>query len=296
MRCRTRAPRSVFPNHTRPQNQARSAARPENVVRTAGQPRAPPVGSAWPVQVAGLFQGGKSLAKGVFHGVAGVFVDPVKGAQSEGVAGFFKGVGKVRAALPARRRGSSGARARALQGIMGVVAKPTAGAINLASSTLKGIGAAPSPRPLPVPVLRAQATRRRSLRASATSTDQYVCGATFPRTHGKDVCLRRSPPEEAVRVCASAGTFDRSPTKRPWPARYSTAARLPRALLCRHGARNPRRRSCEACRFPTPSSSLRPSVQPSTWCCCSPWPGRAAAAPWAALARTHARAPAGATA
>ena len=54
--------------------------------------------------------------------VAVIFVcryDPIKGAQDDGVVGFFKGVGK---------------------GLVGVVAKPTAGVVDFASNTLQGIG------------------------------------------------------------------------------------------------------------------------------------------------------------
>ena len=42
----------------------------------------------------GLAYGGKNMAMGVIDGVAGVFMQPVKMAQREGVAGFFKGVGQ----------------------------------------------------------------------------------------------------------------------------------------------------------------------------------------------------------
>lgn len=46
-------------------------------------------------------------------------VDPYKGARDEGASGFFKGVGK---------------------GLLGVVAKPTSGAVAFASQSLTGIG------------------------------------------------------------------------------------------------------------------------------------------------------------
>jgi hypothetical protein len=56
-------------------------------------------------------------------GVAGLIVDPVRGAQKEGVGGFFKGVGK---------------------GLVGVVAKPTSGMLGLSTQTLKGLGNTPT--------------------------------------------------------------------------------------------------------------------------------------------------------
>lgn len=42
----------------------------------------------------GVAQGANSLASGVFSGVTGVVTQPLLGAESEGVSGFFKGVGK----------------------------------------------------------------------------------------------------------------------------------------------------------------------------------------------------------
>jgi vacuolar protein sorting-associated protein 13A/C len=56
-------------------------------------------------------------------GVAGLIVDPLRGAQKEGVGGFFKGVGK---------------------GLLGVVAKPTSGVLGLSTQTLKGLGNTPT--------------------------------------------------------------------------------------------------------------------------------------------------------
>ncbi|GAB5369232.1 hypothetical protein AAMO2058_001387800 [Amorphochlora amoebiformis] len=67
----------------------------------------------------GLLAGAKSVGMGVFGGVSGIFVDPIKGAKKDGVEGFFKGVGK---------------------GLLGVVAKPTAGVVNATSQALKSVG------------------------------------------------------------------------------------------------------------------------------------------------------------
>mmetsp|Transcript_29417 Transcript_29417/g.49853 ORF Transcript_29417/g.49853 Transcript_29417/m.49853 type:complete len:654 (+) Transcript_29417:257-2218(+) len=67
----------------------------------------------------GLLSGAKSVGMGVFGGISGVFLDPIKGAKKEGFGGFFKGTAK---------------------GLLGVVAKPTAGVINATSQTLKSVG------------------------------------------------------------------------------------------------------------------------------------------------------------
>ncbi|XP_049821668.1 intermembrane lipid transfer protein Vps13-like isoform X2 [Aethina tumida] len=59
-------------------------------------------------------RGGKGLVMGVFDGVTGVFTKPVTGAKEEGVEGFFKGLGK---------------------GAIGLVARPTAGIVDFASTS-----------------------------------------------------------------------------------------------------------------------------------------------------------------
>jgi hypothetical protein len=59
---------------------------------------------------------------GLFKGVTGIVMDPLKGAKRDGVTGFAKGVGT---------------------GILGVVAKPVAGVIDLASDTLEGLASTP---------------------------------------------------------------------------------------------------------------------------------------------------------
>jgi hypothetical protein len=38
--------------------------------------------------------GAKDFGMGLFDGITGVVVQPVKGAQKEGALGFFKGLGK----------------------------------------------------------------------------------------------------------------------------------------------------------------------------------------------------------
>jgi hypothetical protein len=66
----------------------------------------------------GLLFGFRDLLQGTFEGVTGIVTQPVKGAIEGGVEGFFKGVGK---------------------GLVGVVAKPTVGAIDLVTRTTEGI-------------------------------------------------------------------------------------------------------------------------------------------------------------
>ncbi|XP_068995248.1 intermembrane lipid transfer protein VPS13A isoform X2 [Embiotoca jacksoni] len=66
----------------------------------------------------GLTRGGKGLVSGFVSGITGIVTKPIKGAQKEGAAGFFKGVGK---------------------GLVGAVARPTGGIIDMASTTFQGI-------------------------------------------------------------------------------------------------------------------------------------------------------------
>ncbi|XP_029017431.1 vacuolar protein sorting-associated protein 13A isoform X2 [Betta splendens] len=66
----------------------------------------------------GLTRGGKGLVSGFLSGITGIVTKPIKGAQKEGAAGFFKGMGK---------------------GLVGAVARPTGGIIDMASSTFQGI-------------------------------------------------------------------------------------------------------------------------------------------------------------
>ena len=68
----------------------------------------------------GILDGSEALAKGIFHGVAGIFTKPVEGAKRQGLKGFVKGVGK---------------------GVIGAAAKPVAGVFDFASKTTEGISA-----------------------------------------------------------------------------------------------------------------------------------------------------------
>ena len=58
------------------------------------------------------------MGKGIFDGVTGLVMQPVKGAKEEGAKGFFKGFGK---------------------GIIGIATKPVAGVIDMATKTTEGI-------------------------------------------------------------------------------------------------------------------------------------------------------------
>lgn len=66
----------------------------------------------------GLARSGKGLVMGVFDGVTGVFTKPFSGAKSDGVEGFFKGLGK---------------------GAVGLVARPTAGIVDFASGSFDAV-------------------------------------------------------------------------------------------------------------------------------------------------------------
>eukprot|EP00041_Stephanoeca_diplocostata_P038677 m.1541609 g.1541609 ORF g.1541609 m.1541609 type:complete len:4012 (+) comp25251_c0_seq2:253-12288(+) len=69
----------------------------------------------------GVGTGFKRFGKGLFEGVTGVVVNPIKEGKKSGVKGVFKGIGT---------------------GITGLVFKPAAGVIDLASSTMSGVEAA----------------------------------------------------------------------------------------------------------------------------------------------------------
>jgi Autophagy-related protein C terminal domain len=59
----------------------------------------------------------RDLTHGFMGGLKGIFVDPIRGAQEEGVAGLVKGARK---------------------GLMSALVKPTVGAIDLISRTAQG--------------------------------------------------------------------------------------------------------------------------------------------------------------
>ena len=54
-------------------------------------------------------------------GLSGIVVSPVRGAQEDGIKGFFKGIGK---------------------GLLGIIAKPTGGIFDSITLILEGIGRA----------------------------------------------------------------------------------------------------------------------------------------------------------
>uniref|UniRef100_A0A7S3J189 Uncharacterized protein n=1 Tax=Euplotes harpa TaxID=151035 RepID=A0A7S3J189_9SPIT len=72
--------------------------------------------------ISGLFSGTTIMISSIFKGVAGLVVEPYKGAKSEGVKGATLGVGK---------------------GILGLICKPIAGSIDLVTYTTRGIGNTP---------------------------------------------------------------------------------------------------------------------------------------------------------
>ncbi|EGG19552.1 hypothetical protein DFA_00130 [Cavenderia fasciculata] len=70
----------------------------------------------------GLYQGTLGLGKGIFEGVTGVVVEPIRGAQEKGGVGFIQGVGK---------------------GLLGVVCKPISGAMDFVSKPIEGLANTP---------------------------------------------------------------------------------------------------------------------------------------------------------
>ena len=63
--------------------------------------------------------GAESVVRGIGEGVAGVFLQPVRGARKGGVGGFFKGVAR---------------------GVAGVVVKPVVGVLDGATQVIEGVG------------------------------------------------------------------------------------------------------------------------------------------------------------
>ena len=61
---------------------------------------------------------GKGFLTSVALGVSGVAVNPIRGVKEEGIEGFFKGIGK---------------------GLMGLITKPTGGAVDMVSMAFDGI-------------------------------------------------------------------------------------------------------------------------------------------------------------
>ena len=68
--------------------------------------------------LSGLLQGTKALGKGVLHGIGGLFAAPIEGAAQSGLKGFVGGMGR---------------------GVMGLVFKPAAGALDAVSKLSEGI-------------------------------------------------------------------------------------------------------------------------------------------------------------
>jgi vacuolar protein sorting-associated protein 13A/C len=70
--------------------------------------------------LSGVGKGAKQFGKGLFDGVTGVFMQPIKGAKKGGFIGGMKGFGK---------------------GMAGLVMKPVSGTVDLVSSSLAGVEA-----------------------------------------------------------------------------------------------------------------------------------------------------------
>jgi len=85
----------------------------------------------------GALMGAKELGKGIFKGITGVIEEPIKGAKSEGVGGFFKGIGR---------------------GVIGAAVKPAVGVVDFAAQTTQGVSRTAT-------MFQAQHNRRRPARA-----------------------------------------------------------------------------------------------------------------------------------
>lgn len=66
----------------------------------------------------GLVYGARDFGIGIYKGITGVVLEPIKGGQQEGAVGVFKGIGK---------------------GLAGIILKPVVGAVDLVTRTTEGI-------------------------------------------------------------------------------------------------------------------------------------------------------------
>ena len=66
----------------------------------------------------GVVAGGRAMGKGLWSGVKGLVMQPIKGAKEDGALGFFKGVGR---------------------GVIGIVTKPLTGTFDMVSNTFLGV-------------------------------------------------------------------------------------------------------------------------------------------------------------
>lgn len=66
----------------------------------------------------GLFNGGKSILNGIGNGFKGLVMDPIKGAEKDGIGGLLLG---------------------GLKGVAGLVLKPVTGIIDATTKTAEGI-------------------------------------------------------------------------------------------------------------------------------------------------------------
>lgn len=66
----------------------------------------------------GILYGARDFGLGIYKGITGVVLEPIKGGQEEGAVGVFKGIGK---------------------GLAGIVLKPVVGAVDLVTRTTEGI-------------------------------------------------------------------------------------------------------------------------------------------------------------
>jgi len=116
----------------------------------------------------GVKTGARRFGRGLFEGVSGVFLDPIKGAKEGGALGALKGVGT---------------------GIAGLAFKPAVGAIDLVSGTMAGVGAMAGGA-------RKEAARVRDVRhidPSGTTppySDNEAWGVSFVRDNFPDLALR----------------------------------------------------------------------------------------------------------
>ena len=134
----------------------------------------------------------QGVGGGVASGIAGVFLQPVKGARSGGVGGFFKGVAK---------------------GVTGLVTKPTSGLLEAASHVTSKAGKAGSNASVESAINRTERSRAaRLLRGEdrvlvPSSFEEEPIRAAMHGALGVTKGAQRWFPDGEVRICSCVHVF-----------------------------------------------------------------------------------------
>ena len=120
-----------------------------------GLVKTPSQGTKDPSNVAsGVARGTKSLLTKVFGAVAGVIVEPLKGAKEGGLKGGAVGFGK---------------------GMLGLVCKPVKGTIDLVTQTTRGISNTPKTMYVGLNRMMKRVPKKQTDALLDPTNDQYLC-------------------------------------------------------------------------------------------------------------------------